>query len=171
MKEYDTKLKGNITELETAVALIRRNCGVCMPYGDRNRYDLVADIDGKFVRIQCKTSRTTDGGKTFKFSTRSSCVKDGRRGHKKYSPDEVDYLATVFNNKCYLVPVTDDLTIDKTLRVVETNNSQSKNINWAKDFTVDVVLSRIRGKIEREKHMKEKLSGETIVKEAAEHAA
>lgn len=171
MKEYNSKLKGNITELETAVALIRRNCSVCIPYGDRDRYDLVADIDGKFVRIQCKTSRTKDGGKTFQFSTRSSYVKDGHREHKKYSSDEIDYFATVFNNKCYLVPVTDDPTAAKTLRIAETNSSQSKNINWAKDFTVDIMISRIRGKIEREKHLKEKLSRKTIAKEAAEHAA
>lgn len=158
MKKENSKIKGNITELETAVALIRRGCGVCIPYGDRNKYDLVADVDGEFIRLQCKTSRTKDGGKTFGFSERSSHTKDGVQINEPYSPSEVDYFATVFNNKCYLYPVTGACSSDRILRLSEPKQgSNESRINWAKDYEVDVVLSRIRGKQQRLKNTKNRI--------------
>ena len=155
MKET-SKTRGNITELETAAALVRRNCGICIPYGDRSRYDLVADVDGKFLRIQCKSSHTADGGRSFSFKTCSVNYVDGKRAHVGYSPEDVDYFATVFNNKCYLYPVTDESMMLKTLRIEPTVNGQSSGITWAKDYTIDVVLSRIRGKMIREQHRRDK---------------
>ena len=37
-----------------------------------------------------------------------------------------------------------------------TVNGQSSGITWAKDYTIDVVLSRIRGKMIREQHRRDK---------------
>ena len=154
-----TKIKGNLTELETAAALVRRDCGICIPYGDRNRYDLVADIDGKFLRIQCKSSVTHDGGKTFTFKTHSVHYVDGQRLNVGYTKEEIDYFATVFNNKCYLFPVGENnSTSSVTLRLKDTDNSQSRGINWAKDYEVGTILSRERGALMKEKHRRERES-------------
>lgn len=144
MKKQNSKVKGNVTELETAVALIRRNCGVCIPYGDRNKYDLVADIDGKFIRIQCKTSQACDNGAAFKFSTRSSYSKHGKSINTAYTANDIDYFATMFNNKCYLFPVGEKTKSCKILRLEAPKNSQQTDINFAKSYEIDEILNKIR---------------------------
>ena len=52
----NTKYKGNVTEIETILAFMKLGYNVLTPYGDCERYDLVADVNGKFLKIQCKTS-------------------------------------------------------------------------------------------------------------------
>jgi hypothetical protein len=36
---------------------VRRGYSVLLPFGVNQRYDLVLDLDGRFVRAQCKTGR------------------------------------------------------------------------------------------------------------------
>lgn len=161
MDDLSTKIKGNITELETAVALVRRKCGVCIPYGDRNRYDIVADVDGKLLKLQCKTSHTSDGGKTFGFKTCSVHYANGERISVGYSPGEVDYFATVFNNKCYLVPPpSGGVPSSITLRLKQPENNQTSGINWAKKYEIGTVLSKVRGKMMRECHQVDKVDND-----------
>lgn len=45
---------------------------VSIPYGENNRYDFIADINTKLIRVQVKSSKTRDGGKSYIFSYRSS---------------------------------------------------------------------------------------------------
>lgn len=47
----NTKYKGNITEIETILAFMKLGYNVLTPYGDCERYDLVADVNGKFLKI------------------------------------------------------------------------------------------------------------------------
>ena len=77
----NSKQKGNITELETMLAFIKLGYNVLTPYGDCERYDFVVDVNGKFIRVQAKTSSTEDNGASFKFSCRSCNRKDGKIVH------------------------------------------------------------------------------------------
>ena len=58
----NSKQKGNITELESILAFFRLGYNVLTPYGDSERYDFVVDVNGKFIRIQAKRSKTDDSG-------------------------------------------------------------------------------------------------------------
>ena len=79
----NSKQIGNITELETMLAFMKLGYNVLTPYGDCERYDFVVDVNGKFIRVQSKTSRTTDDGASFGFSGRSCNRKEGRIIHEQ----------------------------------------------------------------------------------------
>lgn len=69
----NSKQIGNVTEVECMLAFLKLGYNVLQPYGDCERYDFVADINGKFYKIQCKTSKKTDDiGTSIEFSCRSS---------------------------------------------------------------------------------------------------
>ena len=135
----NTKQIGNITELECMLAFVKAGYNVLIPYGDCERYDFVVDINGKFVRVQAKTSNTKDDGASFSFSCSSSNRKDGRIVHHFYSNEEIDYFATSFNGKCYLIPV-EECGADKKLRILPAKNGQVRGITWAKDYELEEVV-------------------------------
>lgn len=135
----NSKQKGNITELECMLAFIKQGYNVSTPYGDCERYDFVVDVNGRFLRIQSKTSSSNDNGASFKFSGRSCNRKDGKIIHYKYTNEEIDYFSTIFGGKCYLIPV-EECGSDKRLRILPTKNGQVKGISWAKDYELEEVI-------------------------------
>ena len=138
----NSKKIGDITELETKYAFLKAGYSVLAPYGDCERYDYVVDICGKFIRIQSKTSMGKNGGATFTFSCRSTNRKNGGIKHRAYSKDEIDYFATMFNGKCYLVPV-EECKSDKSLRVLPTKQGQQAGISWAEDYEFEKMIEKI----------------------------
>ena len=55
------KTKGSIAELAVAAELVKEGWHILVPYGENTRYDLVAEKDGRFVRIQVKYVTPKDG--------------------------------------------------------------------------------------------------------------
>lgn len=141
IKNMDSKQIGNITELETMLAFLKSGFNVLTPYGDCERYDFVVDANGKFFRIQSKTSHSNDGGSSFMFSGRSCHRKDGKIVHHTYTNDEIDYFVTSFNGKCYLVPV-EECGVDKRLRILPPKNGQTRGITLAKDYELEEVVKK-----------------------------
>lgn len=83
--------------------------------------------------------RTEDDGASFSFSCRSCNRKDGKVIHHQYTNEEIDYFVTVFNGKCYLIPV-EECGGDKRLRILPTKNGQVRGITWAKDYELEEVV-------------------------------
>lgn len=138
----NTKRIGNITEAQCQLAFMQNGYNVLTPFGDCERYDFVVDINNTFLRIQCKTASPIDEENTgFKFSCRSRNVEDGKTKMHKYSKEEIDYFATFFDNKCYLIPV-EECGCDKRLRLLPPKNGQTRGINWAKDYEIEEVLKQ-----------------------------
>ena len=135
----NTKYKGNVTEIETILAFMKLGYNVLTPYGDCERYDFVVDIGNKFIRVQSKTSHSTDDGASFSFSGRSCNRKDGKIVHHQYTADEIDYFATTFNGTTYLVPV-EECGADKRLRILPAKNGQTRGFTWAKDYELEEVV-------------------------------
>lgn len=138
-QDMTSKYIGNITELETMLAFMKLGYNVLTPYGDCERYDFVVDVNGKFLRIQSKTSRSTDDGASFSFNGRSCNRKDGKIVHHKYTNDEIDYFVTSFNGKVYLIPV-EECGAEKRLRILPPKNGQVRGITWAKDYELEEVV-------------------------------
>lgn len=125
------KAVGERSEGMVLAALLRAGNVVLQPFGDNQRYDLVVDEDGKFIRIQCKTARLVGG--VLRFAACSSAT----RGLKKrdyrgqieffgvYSPDL---------DKTYLVPVSDVGTTEVTLRLGSAKNNQNKGVRYAETY-------------------------------------
>ena len=99
---------------------------VSVPFGNNARYDMIADVDGKLIRIQCKTGRTVNG--TVSFNT---CNTNLRR---------YDGEADVFLVLCketsviYCVPVKSASKNGMRLRVVKSKNCQEEGINNASGY-------------------------------------
>jgi hypothetical protein len=81
----DTTTRGELSELEVAMALARSGRQMLRPMSSGLRYDLAIDnSDGTVARIQCKTGRLRDGVISFNVAS-----MDGRR------PYGVPYLGQI----------------------------------------------------------------------------
>lgn len=107
-------------------------CGevVLQPFGDNQRYDLVIDRSGEFIRIQCKTGRLKDGVISF-----WSCSNSGGYSKRDYL-GEIEAFAVYCpeNSQVYLVPVMDAASRNTRLRVENPRNGINSTIRWANDF-------------------------------------
>lgn len=143
----DTKKKGNLTELRCLAAFMENECGVSIPYGDNSKYDFIADVNGKLLKIQVKTSSYANDEKTaIQFSCRSTHVNCKGVSNVKYSKDEIDYFATYWENRCYLIPV-EECSTRKNLRLIDAKSGQVKGISFAKDYELSVQLSKIKEEV------------------------
>ena len=139
----DSKQKGNITELEVLTYITKLGYQVSIPFGDRERYDQIWDINGKLIKVQVKTSRPLDEEVSgIIFSCRSNTKIQGKVQHSRYTKDEIDFFATYWNNKCYLIPIEETST-EKKLRFTLPKNGQTKGMSFAKDYLVEEVLKTI----------------------------
>lgn len=55
-----TNQKGKQTELEILLYVTKLGYSVSIPWGDKDRYDQIWDINGKLIRIQVKTAKELD---------------------------------------------------------------------------------------------------------------
>lgn len=140
--KLNSKQIGNLTEMQCMISFLELGHNVLTPYGDCERYDFVADINGELIKIQCKTSHSQDNGDSFSFSTRSTHYADGHCIHEKYTKDEIDYFATIWNDKCYLVPV-EECGNEKRLRINTPKNYQKHRVNFAEEYLLENILSKI----------------------------
>lgn len=138
-----TKVKGNITELMCIAGFIELGYQVSIPYGDSAKYDFVVDVNGKFWRVQCKSSHVAhhDGKEDFEafsFGTISQTVNTKKTVKRQYTKKDIDYFATWHNNNVYIVPVEETST-SKTLRLSPPKNGNC-SYNDAKNYLLSNVL-------------------------------
>lgn len=143
----DTKVKGNTTEMECMLEFMKLGYQVSIPFGEDSRYDFIGDVNGKLLKIQCKAcSEILDDNEAImaiKFKTvRQSGGNAKVNTRTKYTAEEIDYFATSYQGKCYLVPVT-QCSNEKTLRILPTKNGQIKGITWLKDCELSEVIKSL----------------------------
>ena len=143
----DTKIKGNLTEMECMTAFMELGHSVSIPFGEDSRYDFIADINDKLYKIQCKTcSEIVDDSNivtAIKFKTvRQSGSKAVNWSRTKYQENEIDFFATSYQKKCYLVPLKECSDM-KTLRILPPKNGQIKGISFLKDYELSEVLKTL----------------------------
>ena len=82
---------------------------------------------GDMIRVQCKFARVNKEKQKFSISMRTN--------NKRYGKDEVDYFATVVNNKCYLVPYEENKS-SVILNFLPPKNNQKKFVKFAQDYYI-----------------------------------
>ena len=134
--------KGKITEALVLTYMTQLGYSVSTPFGDKDRYDQIWDINGHLLRVQIKTARLNEKEKNSNnASIRFNC-KSVVNGHiTKYSKQEIDYFATYWDGQVYLVPV-EECSSEKVLRFTSSQPNQP-SICWAKDYTVEEVIKRL----------------------------
>jgi PD-(D/E)XK endonuclease len=124
---------GHRTEGAILSELIRRGYNVLVPIGVNQRYDLVVDIEGQFLRAQCKTGRLVEG--VVRFTTRSVRSNTRRSFIRGYAGDaDVFLVHCPKTDRVYSVPVEDAPGRCMYLRVEPIMNRQGQGINWAADY-------------------------------------
>ena len=108
---------------------------VSLPYGEDCKYDMIVDTGQKLYRVQCKTSSALpDKEDGFKFKTRSVVITTHGTKTNGYSSKDIDAFATMYEGKCYLVPVEDCGINEKVLRLRYPRNGQHKGISLAENY-------------------------------------
>lgn len=144
MKEITVKRKGILTEEELKLWFLKRGWSVSVPVGDDDRYDFIVDIDGKLLRMQCKTGNLKRRKGCLNFSTASIKYNSSGTHRTKYAESDIDYFCT-FNpedHQVYIVPVG-ICGNECTLRLLPSISGQVKGIKFASDYEGDKMIERI----------------------------
>ena len=132
--------------MESMLAFMKLGYQVSIPFGEDSRYDFVVDINDKLYKIQCKTcSEVIDNEEVaaIRFKTvRQSGSRATNWTRTKYEANEIDYFATSYQGKCYLVPLN-ECSNEKTLRIKLPKNNQTKGISFLKDYELSEVLKTL----------------------------
>lgn len=126
-----TKQKGDIAEAFITFLLKQNGFNVLIPWGEDGRYDIVAEKNGIFKRIQVKYVTPKNG--VLEVAIRSS----NNFNIIHYSPNDLDIIAAYNpeNNKAYFIPIN---TIKNRrvckLRLRPTKNKQKKKIVLASKY-------------------------------------
>ena len=138
----DTRIKGEITEMKCQLFCLEQGYVISKPILDTARYDLLLDYNGKIYRIQIKTSRwMSDEHEGIVFNCKSQHSVAGGNKIMKYTPDEIDFFMTEFENEFYLVPCK-EAKVEMRLRFKPTKNHQDDKATFAKDFKFEEVIQR-----------------------------
>ena len=125
------KTKGSVAELAVATRLMKEGWRVSFPYGENARYDLVAEREGRFVRIQVKYTTPKAGVLTV------NCCSSNNWSVLQYTPEEID-IVVVYNShdeRIYFVPVTQLPKGHMKLRLDPPKNNQRAKVRYATQFT------------------------------------
>ena len=108
-----------------------------MALADQQRYVLVIDEGGRFLRVQVKTGRLHNGAVMFNPCSIDSRSKAGGCVRKGYA-EEVELFGVYCpeNGKCYLVPVGDVPKTACYLRTELPKNGQKTHLRWAEQYEV-----------------------------------
>lgn len=133
----ETNKKGYITELQVISKLLEYG-DVSIPYGNNSRYDCILDYNGKLLKIQIKTARKLDENRFF-IPTLNTQTNRNVLKKKKYSPNDVDYIASIYEGQVYLIPLLKQMT-GITLSYNYPENGLKKLIHIAENFKIENIL-------------------------------
>lgn len=138
----NSKIKGDITELSVLLYITKLGYQVSIPQGDRARYDQIWDINGKLLRVQVKTARVHKDG-SIEVNCHSTNRFEGKTRNKRYTADEIDGIATIFNDRCYFIRVDEIPSRSIKLRWENPLNNNQINIHWIENYLVEKQLGLI----------------------------
>lgn len=127
-------IKGQIIELKVQEEMLRYGFDVSVPNYNASKYDLIVDTGTELLKIQVKKS-ISHSKNSFSFSCTTQNVKSSSKAKHKYTKDEIDYFATVWQDKVYLIPVEETSQL-KTLQLEKNNYG-----NFANDYLAENIFS------------------------------
>jgi antitoxin (DNA-binding transcriptional repressor) of toxin-antitoxin stability system len=137
--------KGDIAEAEIALAAIRAGCTVSRPMTDHPPYDLVIEIAGRPLRVQCKWSAFQRGVVQIRLRR---CSHSPTQGYirSSYGADEIDAIAAYCDElkRCFLIPI--ELVDGRdwiSLRVDPAKNGQRAALNYAAEYELSGAVAQL----------------------------
>jgi hypothetical protein len=129
----DTKAVGDRSEAIVLAALVKKGYLISIPFGENQRYDLLADDGDRILRVQVKTGRLR--GDVIAYSCSSSHTHRGGTHARPYF-GQADIIAVYCpqNGKVYLVPEEEFVASRAHLRLTAPVNNQRRGIRWASTY-------------------------------------
>jgi len=141
-----TDQKGAIAEAAITAAAIKLHVGVYKPVFEGGRYDLIFDVGGRLLRVQCKWAPRQ--GDVVVLRCRSCRrTRDGLL-HRAYTAAEVDVIAAYcpeLERSFLIPPALFDGHTQLHLRLAPSKNNQQSGVNWAGDFAFEARLETLLG--------------------------
>ena|ERR1035437_304754 len=103
----DTKMKGDIAEMEVQLKALKLGWDVLIPVGDRLPYDLVIILNGKFVKIQVKSAWLSKENGVYLVDVRRTKTNRRVMKREKYTNKDFDFAVIFISdlNVFYVMPV------------------------------------------------------------------
>jgi hypothetical protein len=124
----DTKLKGDIAEQAVILLALKQGWGVLKPVGDRLPYDMVFDINGKFIKIQVKSAWFDESRQNYVVDNRRTKTNRRIMLREKYNESDFDF-AIIYLEEIhifYIMPVNVFISYSSEIHLVETEKRQRK---------------------------------------------
>ena len=138
----ETLIRGDINELQCILDFQKRGYYCSIPFSGSCRYDIIADLNGKLLRIQCKSSSYHQEDGTLRMSAIRSTTNTKETIKYTYSKEEIDYFYTSWKNYGFLIPVEETSTA-KYLRVDVPKKGIQSTMSIASDYLIDNVIESI----------------------------
>lgn len=135
----NTKQKGELSEAEVILAMLRRNWSVSKPFGDNQKYDLILDDGNGLKRVQVKTGRLKEGAILVNTTRSVGIWKEGSsRYREKYTDLEIDAFAVYCPdlNESFLISKNEVVGVQISLRVGFPKNNQKSKIRLASEYKI-----------------------------------
>lgn len=131
-QQKNTKDLGDETEAIAIQELIATGYSVSIPFGDNDKYDLIADDGEHLYRIQCKTAWQNKPN-TIRFNTHSQTTKNGEYHETDYiSSVDAFFVRYPAEQEFYWVGINEATTQKMELRYEAEIDHPS--INWAEEY-------------------------------------
>lgn len=159
-----TQSLGNIVELKCITKFIELGYECSIPYGNGAKYDFIADINGELLRFQCKSAShpKRDGIEdkdAIQISTVCQTTNTQKTVRHTYSEEQIDYFATCYEDKIYIIPV-EECSTSKTLRLKPPKNEQVA-YNKAEDYEISVFFTESKDLVNSKKVFQERTQQKT----------
>jgi len=129
--------KGDLGTGLVLADLLNKRFGVALPVGEDKKYDLIVDVGGSLLRVQCKATVPKNGVLRVKCRSTSSWSGKTRQTHK-YTAKDIEVLAVVnlLDNTVYYIPATElgEGKSEMALRLTPPRNGQSSGIRMASTY-------------------------------------
>ena len=132
--------QGAIAEAAIALEAIKLGIPVLRPVAEGGRYDLVFDLHGRLMRVQCKWANRQGNVINVRIRTNRRC--NGGFVTTTYTADEIDAVAAYCPDveRCYLLPIS--LVAGRTglyLRLERTRNNQKLGVKYAETYELGAI--------------------------------
>lgn len=137
-----TKQIGLIGEQVITTEFVKRNITTLIPVGDNEPYDLVININDKFLRIQVKTTEFVKDG-VMKFCT--NITNPHKKTSRKYKNNEIDLfgLYCIENGYVGLLRVEECTAKETIIRLQKPKTNQQMHIKMAEEYEFDRQLQQL----------------------------
>ena len=120
-------LEGKSAELDVAYLATILGINVSLPFGGDLRYDQIWDINGKLLKVQVKYPKEFEHG----------FVLVGKTNAGKYTSEEIDGVATIYEDVLYYVPI-ENMTNNKKLYITKPEHNNA--VEWAADYDIRRII-------------------------------